>query len=85
MKDRCSCCGARWGFGDNQWIPVSDKRLKFGEKNRYLFVNGKKEVTYGYAYDWERESVEYVWINDMDRETNEVATLFMELPKPPAE
>lgn len=39
----------------------------------------------GYAYDWELENENYVWINDMDRETNEIATQWMPLPEPPKE
>lgn len=68
-----------------KWISVKDEKPKLGIKYRYLFVNGKKEVTYGYAYDWEPESDRYVWINDMDRETNEIATHYMSLPEPPNE
>ena len=56
-----------------------------GIKYRYLFFNGKKDITYGYAYDWEPESNRYVWINDMDNETNEIATHWMPLPQPPKE
>lgn len=66
-----------------QWISVEDRLPKLGIQYRYIFLNGKKEVTFGYAYDWEQESDVYVWINDMDRETNEIATYWMELPVPP--
>lgn len=74
-----------------EWISVKNKRPPV---HCLLFLfNGKKEVTYGSVYDWEIESDEYVWINDMDRETNETATHWMPmilpnplpLPKPPKE
>jgi len=67
----------------SEWISVKDKWPLFGVNNKFLFINGKKEITYGYAYDWERESDEYIWINDIDRETNEIATHWMPLPNPP--
>ena len=66
----------------SDWISVKDQRPELGVKYRYLFINGKKEVTYGYAWDWEKESDEYVWINDMDRQTNEIASDWQPLPKP---
>lgn len=68
-----------------EWISVKFEKPKVGIEHRYLFVNGKKEVTYGYAYDWEPESDRYVWINDMDRETNEIATHWMPKPEAPKE
>lgn len=48
-------------------------------------------VTFVYAYGddesgigtWETGREESIWINDMDRETNEVATHWMPLPSPP--
>lgn len=64
-----------------KWISVEDEKPKIGLEHRYLFLNGKGEVTYGYAFDIEDERI--VWINDMDRETNEIATHWMPLPKPP--
>lgn len=71
----------------SEWISVKDRLPEFGMKYRYLFMNGKKEVTYGYAYDpkdgWDTRNDNSIWINDMDRETNEVATHWMPLPRPP--
>lgn len=64
-----------------EWISVKDEKPKIGQQFRYLFMNGKNEITYGYAFDIEDE--ERVWINDMDRETNEIATHWMSLPLPP--
>ena len=69
--------------GFMEWISITSEKPKFGIKHRYLFVNGKGDVTFGYAYDWDLESDRYVWINDMDNETNEIATYWMPLPKPP--
>jgi hypothetical protein len=66
-----------------KWIKCEDQTPKLGIKYRYLFINGKGDVTYGYAYDWEKESDRYVCINDMDRETNEIATHWMPLPEKP--
>lgn len=74
-----------------KWISVKDKLPEFGIKHRYLFINGKGKVTYGYAYPteewvhgiWKTYSAPSIWINDMDRETNEIATHWMPLPKPP--
>lgn len=66
-----------------KWINVKDKAPPAGLENKLLFINGKKEVTYGYAYDWDKESEDYIWINDMDRETNEIATHWMKLPEKP--
>lgn len=76
-----------------EWISVKDQKPKLGIRQRYLFVNGKGEVTYGYAYNddeggsgkWDTGNEDSLWINDMDRETNEVATHWMPLPKPPKE
>ncbi len=69
------------------WIKVSDRLPPFGINTRLLFVNGKNEVTYGYAYPiedgWDTGSKDTIWINDMDRETNEVATYWMTLPALP--
>lgn len=52
-----------------------------------LFINGKREVTYGYAYPieegWDTGSDGSIWINDFDRQTNEVATHWMPLPDSP--
>lgn len=67
------------------WISVKDKKPKLGIRYRYLFVNGKKDVTFGYAYDWDLENDEYLWINDMDNETNEIARYWMTLPELPNE
>lgn len=71
------------------WISVKDRLPKFGVSNCYLFFNGKKEVTYGYAYPieegWDTGNEGSIWISDMDRQTNEVATHWMELPQPPQE
>jgi|HubBroStandDraft_2_1064218.scaffolds.fasta_scaffold190612_2 hypothetical protein len=74
-----------------EWISVKDRKPKLGIQNRYLFVNGKGEVTFGYAYSdedagtgkWLTDNENSIWINDMDRETNETATHWMELPKAP--
>ena len=45
----------------------------------------KREVTYGYAYDpedgWGIEKNGSIWINDIERETNEIATHWMALPE----
>ena len=68
-----------------EWISIKDKLPKLGIKYRYLFFNGKKDVTFGYAYDWPPEDEWRIWINDMDNETNEIATHWMPLPKPPKE
>ena len=72
-----------------KWISVKDQIPNFGVQFRYLFVNGKGEVTFGYAYDpregWDTGSDSSVWINDHDLQTNEVATHWMHLPKPPHE
>ncbi len=69
------------------WVNVEDKLPKFGVKYRYLFVNGKKEVTLGWAYDplegWDSGHKHLIWISDCDRQTNEVATHWMPLPNPP--
>lgn len=67
----------------NDWTSIKDKLPSIGNNHKYLFFNGKKEVTYGYAFGIEDER--RIWINDMGRETNEVATHWMELPKPPRE
>lgn len=72
-----------------EWISIKDIKPPSGIKNKALFVNGKKEVTYGYAYPleegWDTGNESSVWINDFDRETNEVATHWMPLPEPPKE
>lgn len=68
-----------------EWIKCIDRMPELGIQHKYIFLNGKKEVTYGYAYEWEKESNRYVLINDMDRETNEIATAWMPLPNPPHE
>lgn len=74
-----------------EWIKVKDQKPKLGIKYRYLFLNGKGEVTYGYAYSdnecgsgkWDTGNDYSIWINDIDRETNEVATHWMNLPNYP--
>lgn len=74
-----------------EWIRVKDKKPPVGIQTRCLFINGKNEVTYGYAYSddengpgkWDTGNDHSVWINDMDRETNEIATHWMPLPKAP--
>ena len=74
-----------------KWISVKDRKPELGIRHRYLFINGKGEVTYGYAYSdeetgsgsWDTGNDGLIWINDMDRETNEVATHWMPLPLPP--
>jgi len=72
-----------------EWIKCSDKLPEFGISTRYLFLNGKKEVTLGYAYPisegWDTGNSNSIWINDMDRQTNEVATHWMDLPQVPKE
>jgi hypothetical protein len=68
-----------------KWIKVEDRFPELGIQHRYLFINGKGEVTFGYAHDWEKESDRYVWINDIDRQSNEVATYWMPLPEKPNE
>ena len=78
-------CSRRNMRMNDEWINIEDEKPKLGINYRYLFLNGKNEVTYGYAYDWEPESNRYVWINDMDRETNEIATHWMPLPEAPQE
>jgi hypothetical protein len=69
------------------WISVEDRLPEFGISTRYLFLNGKKEITLGYAYPiqegWDTGNPGSIWINDMDRQTNEVATHWMPLPSPP--
>lgn len=72
-----------------EWVSVKETLPEFGIKHRYLFINGKTEVTYGYAYDpkegWDTGYVDTICIADMDRVTNEVATHWMPLPEPPKE
>ena len=74
-----------------QWISVKDKSPPKGVSHRFLFVNGKGEVTLGYACEdngegeWDTGSPHLIWINDVDRGTYEVATHWMELPQPPEE
>ena len=76
-----------------KWIKVKDQEPLLGCRYRYLFINGKGEVTYGYAYSddevgggvWDTGSENSIWINDMDRQTNEIATHWMPLPEPPKE
>ena len=64
-----------------EWISVEDEKPNIGERYSYLFVNGKKEVTCGYAFDIEDNR--RVWISDAISQTNEIATHWMPLPKPP--
>lgn len=64
-----------------KWINVKDRLPDFGCKYRYLFVNGKNEVTYGYAENIEDE--ERIWIHDLDRDTLEIGLYWMPLPLPP--
>ncbi len=67
-----------------EWVKCSERQPPLGIKYRLLFVNGKGEVTFGYAYeDWPKEENGSIWINDMDSETNEVAIFWMPLPEPP--
>ena len=70
-----------------EWIGVKDKPPEANKK--LLFVNGKKEITFGYAYKredgWDTGYDHLVWINDFISETNEVATHWMPLPNPPNE
>lgn len=72
-----------------KWVSVKDKLPKYGIKYRYLFINVKNEVTYGYAYNpidgWYTDNKNTIWINDMDRDTNEIATHWMPLPQDPKE
>lgn len=71
----------------SEWISVKDKLPPVGVRNCCIFFNGKKEVTYGYAYPFDAELdtgiSTCIWINDMDRETNEIATHWMPLPEAP--
>lgn len=64
-----------------QWIKCSDRLPLTGVNHCNLFVNGKHEVTFGYAFDIDSEGT--VWINDMERATNEVAIYWMPLPEAP--
>lgn len=64
-----------------EWISVKDRLPEFGTQHRYLFINGKSEVTFGYAV--EKENIGRIWIVDIDRETNEIATHWMNLPEKP--
>lgn len=72
-----------------KWIKVCDQKPLCGLKHTYLFFNGKREITYGHAYciedGWDTGNSKSIWINDMDRQTNEVATHWMPLPNPPEE
>lgn len=72
-----------------EWIKVKDRLPKCGIGYRYLFVNGKGEVTFGYAYDpaegWDTGNDASIWIADHDRVTNEVATHWMPLPEAPSD
>lgn len=69
-----------------EWISVKDRLPQLGIQYRYLFTNGKGEVTFGYAYDpkegCDTGNSHSIWINDHDRCTNEVATHWMPLPEP---
>lgn len=71
----------------NEWIKITNGIPLFGPTNCCLFFTGKKEVTYGYAYDpkegFSTEGDTIVWIHDMGRDTNEVATHWMSLPGAP--
>ena len=64
-----------------EWISVKDRLPEFGIGHRYLFFNGKKEATFGYAF--EKEDDERIWIVDLARETNEIATHWMPFPESP--
>lgn len=66
-----------------KWISVKEKYPMFGSCNHFLFFNGKKEVTCGYAFSENDERS--VWISDAINETNEIATHWMQLPDPPKE
>lgn len=88
-KETCQCnlCDM---IEHTTWISVKERLPELGIRHTYLFVNGKGNVTYGYAYDnkdgsdlYASEDKHSIWINDMDSETNEVATHWMPLPKPP--
>ena len=72
-----------------EWIRIKDRSPEFGIQYRYLFINGKNEVTYGYAYNpadgWDTGNHHSIWINDLDRQTIEVATSWMPLPELPKE
>jgi hypothetical protein len=91
LEWKCKDCGriaSTAQFGD-KWISVKDEYPKFGVKYRYLFINGKRDITYGYAYPidegWDTGNPNNIWINDMDNQTNEVAIYWMQLPEPPNE
>lgn len=66
-----------------EWIKCEDQKPELGIRHRYLFVNGKGDITFGYAYEWDQEINGSIWINDHDNQTNEIATHWMPLPKPP--
>ena len=65
----------------SEWINCKKEHPKIGIRHKYLFVNGKREVTYGYCFDI--DDAGFVWICDEDRQTNEIASHFMNLPEPP--
>jgi len=69
----------------SEWISILEKLPK--ANNRYLFLNGKREVTFGYMYPleegWDTGIEGRVWINDFESGTNEIASHYMELPEAP--
>lgn len=62
-----------------EWIKVRDKLPEY--KTELIFLNGKKEVTVGTSFAIEDEN--RVWIHDKLRNSNEIATHWMELPGAP--
>lgn len=65
-----------------EWVKCSDRMPSLNIGNECLFYNCKQEITFGYAFHIEDD---YVWINDMMNEKNEIARYWMPLPQPPKE
>lgn len=60
------------------WISVEDKKPDL-QKN-YIFFNSRKEVTFGFAFEIDDEGG--VIIHDLNRETHERATHWIQLEAP---
>jgi hypothetical protein len=71
----------------SDWISVKEQHPPYGSRHRFLFFTGKKQVTFGWAWNpeegWVTYSPESIWIADCDGLTTEVATHWMPLPNAP--